>query len=64
MKASLKDSKAKVKAVINSIQFEVEEIIKNQMENVLVSVDQQTQGLHEEFREKIKKNTPALTLNS
>jgi hypothetical protein len=53
-----------VKAMINCVHSKVEETIMNMMENVLASVNQQTQGLHEEFSEEIKKNTPALTLNS
>jgi F0F1-type ATP synthase membrane subunit b/b' len=42
------------KAAINCIRSELEEAIKNRIENFLSSVGQQVQDLHEELSEEIK----------
>jgi hypothetical protein len=49
MKAAVRTSKEEIKAAINSILSELEDTIKSWMENILASVDQQTQGLCEEL---------------
>lgn len=55
MKAAVRASKDEMKVVINSICSELEEAIKNWMEKILASGDQQAQGLCEELNEKIKE---------
>jgi hypothetical protein len=44
-----------MEAAISSIWFELEETIRNWMENVLASVDQGTQGLSEEIVVKVEE---------
>jgi hypothetical protein len=51
MEAAIRSGQKETKAAINSIRSELEETIKNRMKNVLVSVDQQTQGFREEIKE-------------
>jgi hypothetical protein len=45
----------KMETAISSIWSQMEETIKHQMEDILVLVDQQTWGLHEELGEKIEQ---------
>jgi 4-hydroxyphenylpyruvate dioxygenase-like putative hemolysin len=47
---------------MNNIRCKLEETIKNQMENVLVSVDRQTQGLLEELNKEIEETQRHLQL--
>jgi Skp family chaperone for outer membrane proteins len=53
MKSKMDIHQAKKGATIHSIQSESEETIKHRVEDILSCVDQKTQGLHEEFAEKI-----------
>jgi hypothetical protein len=52
MKDTMRASQERMKVAINSIWSELEENIKNRVEDVLVPVDQRTQGLHEELNAK------------
>jgi BMFP domain-containing protein YqiC len=47
--AVIRSSQEKTEAAVNSVQAELEETIKHWMEDILTSVDQQTQGLHKEL---------------
>jgi hypothetical protein len=49
----LGDGQEETKTAMNSLWSELEETIKMRMESALASVNQQTQGLHEE----LEKNT-------
>jgi BMFP domain-containing protein YqiC len=51
----LSASQEMMEAAINSIQSELEETIKNQMDNVLSSVNQWTQGIRKELNTKIEE---------
>jgi hypothetical protein len=44
-----------MEAALNSIQSELEKTIRNQVDDVLAYVDQQTQGLHEELNAKLEE---------
>jgi hypothetical protein len=46
-------SAEKTEAAINFIRTELEEIIKHRVEDILISVDQQTEGLREELEARI-----------
>jgi hypothetical protein len=51
----------KMQAAINSIQYELEDTTKNQVEDV-TSVDQQTQGLHKELNGMIAETQLGLQM--
>jgi hypothetical protein len=55
IKATVRASQEIMEATINSIQSELEETIKNRVEDVLSSVDQATQRLHKELDMKIEE---------
>lgn len=55
MKATVKVSQGKMEAALNSIQSELEKTIRNQVEDVLAYVAQQTQGLREELNAKLEE---------
>jgi paraquat-inducible protein B len=59
MKATVRACQENMEAAINSTWSELEETIKNPAD-VLVSIDQQTQGLHEELKAKIEKTRLSL----
>jgi hypothetical protein len=44
-----------MKATINSIQSELEQTIKNLVEDILTSINQQTKCLHEELHMKMEE---------
>jgi ribosome recycling factor len=62
MKAAVRACKEALKTVIKSIWSELEKTINNRTENVRVSVDQQTQGFHEELYKEIKEKQRHLQL--
>jgi hypothetical protein len=53
MEATIRSGQEKTKTAINSIRSELEETIKTRMENAVVYLNQQTQGLRKELDEKI-----------
>jgi hypothetical protein len=55
MKATVSAIQEKTEAVINSIQCELDESIKYQVEAVLASVNNHTQGLCEKLNVKIEE---------
>jgi heme exporter protein D len=55
MKATARASEEKMEAMINAIWFKIGETIKNLVEDILSSVNQQTQGLREEHNKKIEE---------
>jgi hypothetical protein len=55
MKATVSGIQEKMEVVLNSIQSELEETIKQWVEDILVSVDQWTWSLCEELIEKIEQ---------
>jgi hypothetical protein len=60
MKVTVSGIQEKMEAAINSIQSELEETIKQWVEDVLVSVDQGTWSLCEELIEKIEQTQSSL----
>jgi hypothetical protein len=59
IKAKMDIHQEKMEAAMQSIRSELEETIKYQVEDVLLCVDQKTQGLHKGLRRL--KNTGELT---
>jgi hypothetical protein len=55
MEAMTKCSQDERKIVIDSVWSGLEQTIKDQVEDVLVPTDQQTQGLHKELDARIGK---------
>jgi ElaB/YqjD/DUF883 family membrane-anchored ribosome-binding protein len=53
MVITMKNSQEETDAAIHSIQSELEETIKHRLEDVLACVDQRTQGLCKELKQKI-----------
>jgi hypothetical protein len=56
----LRARQEKMAAMINTIQSKLEQIIRNRVEDVLVSVNQWTQGLDKEFSAKNEKTQVVL----
>jgi hypothetical protein len=55
MKATVKDNPESMELATKFIWSELEETIRSRVEEVLLSVDQRIQGLHEELNVKIKE---------
>jgi hypothetical protein len=55
MKAKMDIHQEKVETTIHSVRSQLEEIIKYRVEDVLSCVDQRTQGLRKELREKTEE---------
>jgi hypothetical protein len=55
MKATVGINQGKIKATINSIQSKLKETLRDWVEDILSSVYQWTQGLHEECSVKTEK---------
>jgi gas vesicle protein len=60
MRAEIKVGQENMESAINSIWSKLQETIKNQVEEILSSVDQWTHSLHKELNVKIKEMQPDL----
>jgi BMFP domain-containing protein YqiC len=56
----IRNGHEEIKTAINSIQSELEKTIRHRVEDVLVSVDQQTRGLCKKLNEKIEQTQSGL----
>jgi hypothetical protein len=57
MKATVRLNQEKIEVTINSIQSKLKETIRNWAEDILLSINQWTRGLHKECTVKIEKHS-------